>query len=317
MGEGYVRDVLEAMAPINASENSFVEVHDWVQIFIWERFAAYHAFILNVLEIMMPERSFTAVFALNAGLLMGGAFDFSTALLGSLAFVSTYACGAVYNNIRDIEADKINSASRPLASGALSVDFAQQLMVALASIGIALAYIASPVLAAACLLEALLGVVYSKYTKAKGILAYLTLVSTHMAVPVIAGSLVAGAFGIHALAVVAFLYVTEVLAVSIKDYKDIEGDKKTGLRTLPIILGPEKASRLTFFGLSLPLILVWLPWLILRLSFPFLGMYLVIGMSRLMTGLKILKDQSPKNAGEALNSFRLITTLEMLAWCLS
>jgi geranylgeranylglycerol-phosphate geranylgeranyltransferase len=285
--------------------------------YVNERLIKYRYLFQNLYEIMMPNRSLTAVFSLNAGLMMGGSFDASTAVLGSLAIIATYCCGAVYNNIRDIESDRINSPTRPLVSGAISVDFASSLMMVLALAGMALGYFVSPILTAACLLEAALGFVYSRYTKSMGLLAYATLVTTHMAVPLIAGSLISGSFGVKALAIALFLYLTEVLAVSIKDYKDIEGDRETGLSTLPIMFGPEKASKLTFIGLCLPLLLVWVPWAAFGLSWVFLAMYVTIEFSRYRTGRKILADQSPAQASEALNSFRLITTLEMFAWCLA
>ncbi|HSB46463.1 MAG TPA: UbiA family prenyltransferase, partial [Candidatus Bilamarchaeum sp.] len=294
MSEQYVREgLLEFVIPINGvtgAGQAFVgyrNAYDAISGYVDDRLVSYRNLASNIYDIMMPNRAFTAVFSLNAGLLMGGVFDAQSAVLGSLALISTYGCGAVYNNIKDIEADKINSSSRPLASGALSVEFASSLMMLLAVAGIALAYLVSPILAAACLLEAVLGVIYSKYTKAMGILAYATLVTTHMAVPLIAGSLIAGAFGFKAIAIAAFLYITEVLAVSIKDYKDIEGDRKTGLRTLPIIYGPKDAAKLTFLGLCLPLLLVWIPWTAFKLSGTFIGMYMVIGISRYTTGKKI------------------------------
>lgn len=319
MAERSGEALLELVRPINeaAPTAGYGGVYAGASIYIFEKIALYRALALNIFEITMPNRAFTAVFSLIAGLAMGGAISPEIALSGSLALIATYGCGAVYNNIRDIEADKINAAGRPLASGALSVGFAQWLMSILVVGGIALAYIASPILAAACILESVLGVIYSRFTKAMGVLAYATLVTTHMAVPLAAGALISGGFGIQTLAVILFLYVTEVLAVSIKDYKDIEGDRKTGLRTLPIIYGARDASRLTFLGLCLPLILVWIPWGLFGLSTVFLAMYLAIGVSRFRTGRKILEDQSPEQAGKALNSFRLITTMEMVAWCLA
>ena len=271
----------------------------------------------NLNEITMPERAFTAVGALVAGLVMGGLFDPATIIFGALAMIAIYCAGAVFNNIKDIEADKINDASRPLANGSLSVGFAWSLMALLVFGGMALAIVASPILAVACLAEVVMGVVYSKVTKGMGVLSYATLVTTHMAIPFTAGQLISGVLGFQTLVIVGFFFITEVLAVSIKDYKDVEGDRKTGLRTLPIMMGAENASRVTFVGLCLPLMLSWIPFVLFHLSWVFITMYVVIGIARAVIGRKLMEDQSPREAGNILKSFRLITTLEMMAWCLS
>jgi 4-hydroxybenzoate polyprenyltransferase len=273
--------------------------------------------LVEIAEITMPNRAFASAIAFVAGLTMSGFFNPLTAILGVMAIITTYCSQAIYNNIKDIEGDKVNAGWRPLASGSLDVRFAWTLMFALIVTGFGLAYLASPILAGIDCVAVALGIIYSKYTKSRGMLSYFTLVTTHMVIPLLSGYLIFGNMDAKLIIIIAFIYLTEVLAITIKDYKDVEGDRKMGMRTLPIMLSPEKASRFTFLGFCLPLVLSWVPWTALGLSPLFLVIYLCSGLARYKLGSKLLADPSPEEANKILKKYRYILMLQMVAWCLS
>jgi len=270
-----------------------------------------------ILEIAMPNRAFASCIAFVAGLVMTGNISAPIAFFGILAILTTYSSQAVYNNIRDVEGDKINASGRPLANGTLSIGFAWKLMFALICCGFVFAYLSSPLVVVANAAWVFLGIAYSRFTKSMGMLSYVTLATTHLALPFASAYLIRGVFDYRLLMVIVFIYVTEVLSLSIKDYKDVEGDRKMGMRTLPIMLGSQNAARLTFLGFCMPLALVWLPWEILHLSSIFLVIYLSVGIFRCFLGIKLLTDPTPGQAGEILKKFRYVLMLQMLAWCLS
>ncbi len=273
--------------------------------------------LADTLRIMMPNRAFASCIAFMAGMGMSGHFVASTALFGSLMILSTYCSQAVFNNIRDVEGDRVNAPGRPLVSGSLSMGFAWSLMGALIVLGFAFAYLASPLLVLVDALYLLIGIVYSVVTKAKWQLAYATLATSHIVVPMVSGYLVWGQLDERILVIAGFMYLTQSLAWSIKDYKDVEGDRKTGVMTLPVVFSPKRASRITALVLVLPLLLFWVPWYMLHLSVWFLGVYLVSGIARCGLAAKLLADHSPTSASRILINFRYALMLEMIGWWLS
>ncbi len=270
----------------------------------------------NISEIAMPNRAFIACITFSVGMFMSGVFDFGVAALVSLAMIAIYSSQAVYNCIKDIEGDKVNASWQPLANGQLSVGFAWKLMAALIVLGMSLFWLAAPQFVLLGAAFVLLGIFYSAYAKARHFLSYTTLVTTHMAMPMAAGYLIAGHMDLRLAVVIAFIYMTEVLSMSIKDYKDVSGDQRVGLRTLPIVLGIRKASLITFAGFCSPFFLAWIPWLVLHLNPAFLAISLASGAARIFLGLAFVARPDPTQGMETLNKFRYVRIAQMLSWCL-
>lgn len=231
--------------------------------------------------------------------------------------VSTYCSAAVYNNIRDVEGDRINDPERPLARGSIGIGFAWSLMALLAASGFLFSWLAGPFLLPVNITYILLGVIYSSFTKSRGMLSYITLVTSHIIVPLLSGYLLNESLDGKIMMVSGFMFITEVMAFSLKDYKDIEGDRKMGMQTLPIVLTPKRAAFITCAGLCLPLFLVWIPWQLLGLSYVFLLAYLVAAMARFQWARNLIDNPSPENAARMLKSFRYVLLLEMMAWWFS
>jgi len=273
--------------------------------------------VSDVLMLTMPNRALFSCAALLAGVLLSGSANFAPIAFAFLMLMSTYCSQAVYNNILDVEGDRVDAPDRPLARGAVSIPAAWNLHFLLFLLGLVFAYLASPALVPVMLLFELLGYVYSAYTKGMGVLSYATLVAAHLCIPLLAGYMLFAQPDWRILSIVAFVFFTEVLAFSIKDYKDVEGDRRQGMRTLPVVLGPRRASYVTLFGLLLVPALFLLPWALLRLSILFLALYGIAAAAKLAFGMKLLRDPSPASAGGMLKKFRLVILIEMLAWCLA
>ncbi len=271
----------------------------------------------DILEITMPNRAVASCISFLAGTIISGFFEPLIAFFGMLMIVSTYSSQAIFNNLRDLEGDRVNAPERPLARGAISQETAWLLMGFLVILGFVFAYLASPFLILVNLAYILLGIFYSGFTKSKWYLSYSTLTTSHLVVPLLSGYLIFGHLDLKILMIVVFIYLTEIFAFSLKDYKDVEGDRKMGMSTLPIIFSPEKASRITFAGLILPLFFVWVPWYLLDLSNLFLAVYLFSGAMRFRFGESLLGNPSAPTAKNILNKFRYVLILQMIAWCLS
>ncbi len=269
----------------------------------------------DILRISMPERALAAIASYNTGLMLGGGWNPFPAALGSATIVLAYCAGAVYNCIRDREADLINQADPPLGDGRLGIRFAYALMLAYAALSLFAAYLTHPVLAVADIAAIILGIVYSRYTKSILFLSYLTLVTTHLAVPLISGYVVAGAFHPVILFIAGFMLVSEIFSISIKDFKDVEGDRKMGVQTLPVVFSPEVASRITFIGMTFPLILVWFPWYFFKLSLLFLAMTILASSLKMMLGYRLMKNPKRDTAKKVLGYFRYIMIIQIVSWC--
>ena len=274
-------------------------------------------FLLDTVRIMMPNRAFASCMSFGAGMLLSGFFDLQIAVLGSLMILCTYCSQAIFNNLRDMEGDVVNAPDRPLVNGTITEAFAWRLMYTLILMGFVFAYLASPFLIIVNTLYVFIGIIYSSYTKAKWYLSYLTLATSHIITPLVSGYLIFGAIDERIIIIAAFLYLTEMLVWSIKDYKDVKGDAETGVMTLPVVMSPKKASYVTCMALALPLLLVWMPWHALQLSNSFLMIYLAAGAARLFLGTRLLNNQSPAIAAGILKNFRYVLFLQMIGWCLS
>ncbi|MDF1727174.1 MAG: chlorophyll synthase ChlG [Sulfitobacter sp.] len=71
-----------------------------------------------------------------------------------------------------------------------------------------------------------------------------------------AAVLSAGAPSIYVI-VIALLYALGAHGImTLNDFKALEGDRSTGLRSLPVTLGPERAARVACWGMALPQVVV-------------------------------------------------------------
>ncbi|RLC44256.1 MAG: hypothetical protein DRH44_02940 [Candidatus Coatesbacteria bacterium] len=162
-------------------------------------------------------------------------------VLGALAAMILNASSNVINQIFDLEIDRINKPKRPLPSGRLTIKQSVVFMTFLYIIAFALAYLVNIQYFVIVLITALITYAYSGYpfrTKRFGILANITMAIPRGGLLVVAGwSAVRSIFELEPwlIALVFFLYILG--ASTTKDFSDIEGDRKGGCRTLPIILG--------------------------------------------------------------------------------
>lgn len=198
---------------------------------------------------MMPALRFVRAFNLliaAAGVFAGGwialghiAFP-KQVLFAALSGMALGAAGNVWNDIRDVVADRVNRPhGRPLASGQIARGPADLIVVWGSLLGIAFAGLVSgyQILVALAALGVML--VYSPLLKPRPLVG-------NLAVAVIAGSppfygaLAVGipAAGVVPWALAAWLHLVREI---VKDVEDEPGDRAIGRRTLPIAVGRRPA----------------------------------------------------------------------------
>jgi len=169
-----------------------------------------------------------------------------------------FAAFAIYalNDICDIEVDKINAPERPLPSGRVSIVEAEILVIVLFILSIALALTVNTLTLAFTLLFSALGIAYSvppirlKDGWFAGVCWGLGIAAT-----ILCG---ASVYTITPSVIIAsaILAILTVGCGFIKDLKDIEGDRAKGVRTIPLLLGEEKAVKIMIitFSVIIPLL---------------------------------------------------------------
>lgn len=203
-------------------------------------------------------------------LALGGLPTWREGVFGFLAVFCVAAAVLALNDWFDIETDRINAPSRPLPAGLVTKREALTLSVAVALFGcVAAMMIGVEAFIAACAML-LLGVLYNWKLKRYGLFGNLV-VGFSVGMSFIFGGISVGnpfePVVLFLAAMTMFVDLGEEIAA---DALDLEGDRKTGSRSLAVVLGPEKAMRiagaifaLVIAGSAAPFAAGWFGWMYL------------------------------------------------------
>ncbi|MFH1257956.1 MAG: UbiA family prenyltransferase [Candidatus Micrarchaeota archaeon] len=263
------------------------------------------------------NRTGTAITSLIGGIGYATQFSGDASLLmlqGAVSLVFAYVPISILNDILDADADRLNESERPIARGALSPIMAMGMASIVLFLGMLVTLGFGTMFAAFFLAEFALGLIYCFWAKRMGSFSYALLGFTHIGFPFIMGALLGGGFSENTLLVGAYVYLTMFLCISIKDFKDIEGDKKTGVRTFPLIFGKERAYRITATAFLFAPLTFFIPWIAMHLSAGFVAAYSVVSAWKLKNAKLMLKTPSAERSRKILDQFRFAVMGEMIAW---
>ncbi|MBT8243857.1 MAG: geranylgeranylglycerol-phosphate geranylgeranyltransferase [Winogradskyella sp.] len=187
-----------------------------------------------------------------------------------LATVFIAAAGYIINDIEDVTADKINKPESVIVGRHISEKTATNLFIALNFIGVILGFLISraigkPSFFIIFVLASALLYIYSTYLKS------ITLVGNIIVAGLVSLSiLLVGVFDLVPAVTRAnqssqlffldlikdyaiFAFMLNLLREIIKDIEDIDGDYKMGIKSLPIVLGRQRATKLAFILSLIPL----------------------------------------------------------------
>ncbi|MBT8273816.1 MAG: geranylgeranylglycerol-phosphate geranylgeranyltransferase, partial [Bacteroidia bacterium] len=187
-----------------------------------------------------------------------------------LATLCTAAAGYIINDIYDVETDLINDQKKVIVGKHISKKSANTLFIVLTVVGVGLGFylanlISNSGFAALFVVVSALLYVYSSYLKK------MTLVG-NIVISLIVGMtiIMVGIFDLiptisetnqetqltyfkilidYAL----FAFVITFIREMAKDIEDIDGDFNVGMKTLPILIGRERAGKVVFFLLFIPI----------------------------------------------------------------
>lgn len=239
------------------------------------------------------ELPFTAGICVILGelLALGEIPAFRDLILGFSSVFLISASSLILNDYFDLESDRVNAPTRPLPTGLVTERDVILLFIGVTIVGLAASAILSFMSLLVGLLAWTVGFLYNWRFKKRGLPGNL-MVSFSVGMTFIFGGIAVGKpletvvwfFGIMA----ALINLGEEIAA---DAMDVEGDRKAGSRSLPVLLGQETALRtstaifLLVIAISImPFALGWMEWLYIT---PFLFMDGVI----LISTIKLLDSR--------------------------
>lgn len=216
--------------------------------------------MLAYLKILRP--SVVALFVLGTvvGAVVAGFWSLPMIALAVAVVALASGSGNVINDIYDYEIDKVNRPKRPLPSGKISIKAAKIYATILLASAIVLAVLflnqAQLMLA---VFNGVLAFAYPWRLKAMPLVGNLC-VSWVAASAFLFGALFAG-INTTVLLLFSMAFLANTGREIAKTIEDVPGDKKAGLRTLPIVLGKKFSAAVSIFFVVFAVMLTPLPWL--------------------------------------------------------
>ena len=218
-----------------------------------------------ILSLLKPVTWFPPMWAFACGAVSSGASLGANAglALAGIVLAGPVVCGMsqAANDWCDRHVDAINEPGRPIPSGRIPGLWG--LWIALAMTGVSLVY--ATALGAWAFLATMLAVLaawaYSAEPvrlKRSGLWGPLAVGLSYETLPWITGAAVlSGMAPEPRVLLVALLYGLGAYGIMVlNDFKALEGDRATGLRSLPVALGPERAARVACWAMALPQVAV-------------------------------------------------------------
>jgi 4-hydroxybenzoate polyprenyltransferase len=151
----------------------------------------------------------------------------------------------IFNGITDRTADAVNRSRRPIARGVLSPRAALSWCLGLSVAGLALCGAASTAGLVFAVVMLMLGWAYSAGPALKNeAVGFAGVIGLGAGLTYSAGWAARGNFSRSEAAFVIAVAVWVALCCAAKDFSDLDGDRRAGRRTWPVVLGPPAAARL-------------------------------------------------------------------------
>ncbi|MGF1462664.1 MAG: chlorophyll synthase ChlG [Maricaulaceae bacterium] len=220
---------------------------------------------LTVLELLKPVTWFPPMWALACGVVSAGGFSWDRLVwvFGAVLLAGPLVCGTsqVVNDWFDREVDAINEPNRPIPSGRAPGRSAFWIALIMTAVSAGVAALLGLWVFLAGLVGLALAWGYSAPPfrfKRSGIWGPLSVGLSYEGLAWFTGAAASlGAFPGLAITGVAVLYSLGAHGImTINDFKAIEGDRAMGLRSLPAVLGPERAARIACFVMAVPQVVV-------------------------------------------------------------
>ena len=260
--------------------------------------------VLAALELLKPITWFAPMWAFGCGVVSAGvpmAGRWGLALAGvALAGPLVCATSQAANDWFDRHVDAINEPLRPIPSGRLPGATGLWIAIGWTGLSLVVAALLGPLVFVAGVVGLGLAWAYSApplRLKRNGWWGNLACGACYEGLPWFTGAAVmaGGMPGGHVLAMAALYSAGAHGIMTLNDFKSIEGDRATGIDSLPVLLGPDRAARLACVVMGVPQVVVMA--LLLRWGFAWhaaaVGVLLLVQVGLMLRFLNDPKRLAP------------------------
>lgn len=252
--------------------------------------------ILGLFRLFRFELPFTAGVCVILGELLAlGKFPNTRELvLGFLSVFFISASSLILNDYFDIESDKINSPERPLPAGLVTRQDVVSLFLVVTALGFIAGYMISFTALLVVILAWAVGFLYNWRFKKTGLFGNLMVGFSVGMTFIFGGIAVDQPFekAVWSFAIMVFLInLGEEIA---GDAMDVLGDRQAGSRSLPVLLGREKALKISAAIFLLVIVVSCLPFLFGWIEWVYVFPILLMDVAILYSTVKLL-DSSITN----------------------
>lgn len=193
------------------------------------------------LDVMRIGPAINCVILVLVGIFLHpNAFDWLTATLAAIVMLFIYAIVYLYNYFTDVEEDKLNDSYNPVMDDTYRRVIIAYIVFALAAtVVICLEYLGTLPLAVAGFFL-LIGFLYSTPPfrfKKRFILKNVAIGLLWGPLLLVMTTSLTGTIALVDLVMVTFFGIISLMASIISDFRDLEGDREAGVRTVPVVLG--------------------------------------------------------------------------------
>lgn len=227
-------------------------------------------------------------------------------LAGATAFLSTSAGNSI-NDYFDIETDRINRPQRPLPSGLLTKYEVIFFYIILTILSLITSSFINQVAFAITLGASLLMFVYSYILKKLPLIGNVTVSFLTGIAFIFGGTAVGNLYPVLFPAALAF--IINLIREIVKDAEDIEGDKKSGLKTFPILYGLNKTKRAINTLIITSVLVILIPFFIYLYNEVYLIIILFSVIPILAFSLFLLEKNFDKNSFGKVSSLLKVSMI--------
>ena len=218
-----------------------------------------------LLQLLKPVTWFPPMLAFVCGVVSSGRpiADQFWVVLAGVFLAGPLLCGAsqVVNDWYDREVDAINEPDRPIPSGRVPGRWGLYIAIAWTVLALIVAALLGPWVLGAALIGTILAWLYSAppvRLKQSGWWGPGAVGLSYEGLPWFTGAAVmAAGFPDWRIVTLAFLYSVGAHGImTLNDFKAVEGDRQTGIRSLPATLGVDTAARLACWVMAVPQVVV-------------------------------------------------------------
>jgi len=219
----------------------------------------------DVLELLKPVTWFPPMWAFMCGVVSSGVplADRWGLLVAGMLLAGPLVCGnsQAINDWFDRHVDAINEPNRPIPSGRIPGRWGLGIAIAGTIVSLLVGWAINPVVGAATVLGVFLAWIYSAppiRAKANGWWGPGVCAAAYEGLTWFTGAavMVGGLPDVRIIAILA-LYATGAHGIMVlNDFKAVEGDRVSNVRSLPVLLGERRAAVLACYTMALPQLLV-------------------------------------------------------------